>query len=104
MSGSDLTVDYEFLRSCERQLGNLHLTFKNIENRRDDMEKHWGAGNIAGAMGDFVDNWDDYRTRLVEGLESTGKLVAETKKSFEALDDELAKQSKGKGKGEGKGK
>ncbi|QEU94210.1 WXG100 family type VII secretion target [Streptomyces kanamyceticus] len=103
MSDSDLTVDYEFLNDCERQLGNLRTTFKNIENRRDDMEKHWGAGNIADAMDDFVDNWDDYRTRLVEGLESTGKLVAETKKSFESLDHELAKQGKGDGKGKGKG-
>ncbi|GAA3099904.1 hypothetical protein ACFQ0X_36390 [Streptomyces rectiviolaceus] len=101
MFGSNLTVDYEFLNSCERQLGNLRSTFKDIENRRDDMEKHWGAGSIADAMGDFVDNWDDYRTRLIEGLESTGKLVAETKKSFEKLDEELAKQSKGKGKEKG---
>lgn len=104
MSDKDLTVDYEFLSSCERQLGNLRTTFKDIENRRDDMEKHWGAGSIADAMGDFVDNWDDYRTRLIEGLEATGKLVAETKKSFEALDDELAKQTKGKGGGKGEGK
>ncbi|MEV0527677.1 hypothetical protein [Streptomyces sp. NPDC050439] len=103
MSGSNLTVDYEFLSGCERQLSTLRTTFKDIENRRDDMEKHWGAGSIADAMGGFVDNWDDYRTRLIEGLESTGKLVAETKKSFEALDVELAKQTKGKGKGEGKG-
>ncbi|MFG2647428.1 hypothetical protein [Streptomyces sp. NPDC048436] len=104
MSRRDLTVDYEFLSDCERQLGNLRTTFKDIENRRDDMDKHWGAGNIADAMGDFVDNWDDYRTRLIEGLESTGKLVAETKKSFEKLDQELAEQSKGKGKGERKGR
>ncbi|MGW7069765.1 hypothetical protein ACWGII_27645 [Streptomyces sp. NPDC054855] len=103
MSEGDLTVDYEFLSSCERQLGNLRTTFKDIENRRDDMEKHWGAGSIADAMGDFVDNWDDYRTRLIEGLESTGKLVAETKKAFEKLDEELEKQTKGKGKGGGKG-
>ncbi|MFC8129843.1 WXG100 family type VII secretion target [Streptomyces sp. NPDC057302] len=102
MSDSDLTVDYEFLSTCESQLGSLQTTFKDIENRRDDMDKHWGAGKIADAMGDFVDNWDDYRTKLIEGLEATGKLVAETKKSFEKLDEDLAKAGKGKdGKGKG---
>ncbi|MBZ4014827.1 WXG100 family type VII secretion target [Streptomyces purpurogeneiscleroticus] len=96
MSGSDLTVDFEFLSNCERQLGKLRSTFKDIENRRDDMDEHWGSGDIADAMGNFVDNWDDYRTRLIEGLESTGKLVANTKKSFEDLDRDLAKRDKGK--------
>lgn len=101
MSGSsDLTVDYEFLSECGRQLGGLRSTFKDIENRRDEMNEHWGAGKIADAMADFVDDWDDYRTKLIEGLESTGKLVAETKRSFEKLDQDLAKQAKGKRKGQ----
>ncbi len=91
MRDSDLTVDYEFLADCERKLGQLKKTFEDIENRRDDMKEHWGSGDIAGAMEDFVDNWDDYRTRLVESLESVGKLVAGTKKAFEDLDKQLAK-------------
>ena len=98
MSDSDLTVDYDFLADCERKLGQLKKTFEDIENRRDDMEKHWGSGEIADVMQAFVDNWDDYRTRLVESLESVGKLVAGTKKAFVSLDDELAKQNKKKQK------
>ncbi len=45
-------------------------------------------------MEEFVDNWDDYRTRLIESIESVGKLVAGTKKAFHQLDDELAKANK----------
>lgn len=93
---SDLTVDFEFLNECERELGKLCRTFKDIENRRDGMHEYWGSGDIADAMGEFVDNWDDYRTKLIEGLEQTGKLVSTTKKSFEDLDHDLAKRKKEK--------
>ncbi|MGW5619033.1 hypothetical protein [Streptomyces sp. NPDC003877] len=98
MSDSDLTVDYEFLADCERKLGQLKKTFEDIENRRDDMDKHWGSSEIADVMQDFVDNWDDYRTRLVESLESVGKLVAGTKKAFDDLDKQLAKPGEKKQK------
>ncbi|GAA5213186.1 MULTISPECIES: WXG100 family type VII secretion target [Streptomyces] len=96
MGDSDLTVDYEFLADCERKLGQLKKTFEDIEDRRDDMKEHWGSGAVAGAMEDFVDNWDDYRTKLVESLESVGKLVAGSKKAFEDLDEQLAKKDKKK--------
>ena len=98
MSDSDLTVDYDFLADCERKLGQLKKTFEDIENRRDDMDKHWGSGAVADVMEDFVDNWDDYRTRLVESLDSVGKLVAGTKKAFVSLDEQWAEQNKKKQK------
>ncbi|MCF2435137.1 hypothetical protein LV779_13060 [Streptomyces thinghirensis] len=98
MGDSDLTVDYEFLADCERKLGQLKKTFEDIEDRRDDMKEHWGSGAVAGAMEDFVDNWDDYRTKLVESLESVGKLVAGSKKAFEDLDEQLAKKDEKKQK------
>ncbi|MFG2540891.1 hypothetical protein ACGFOM_00550 [Streptomyces sp. NPDC048594] len=98
MGDPDLTVDYDFLADCERKLGQLKTTFEDIENRRDDMKEHWGAGAIASAMEDFVDNWDDYRTRLVESIESVGKLVAGSKKAFEDLDKQLAEANKKKQK------
>ncbi|MFI9819828.1 hypothetical protein ACIHFC_05020 [Streptomyces sp. NPDC052013] len=98
MADPDLTVDYDFLADCERKLGQLKRTFEGIENRRDDMKEHWGSSAVAGAMEDFVDNWDDYRTRLIEAIESVGKLVAGSKKAFEDLDDDLAKANKNKQK------
>nr|WP_206440273.1 hypothetical protein [Streptomyces scabichelini] len=93
-----MTVDFEFLAESERKLGQLERTFKDIENRRDDMREHWGSGEIADVMGDFVDNWDDYRTKLIEGIESVGKLVAGTKKAFEDLEKQLSKRDEKKQK------
>ncbi|WP_221353299.1 hypothetical protein [Streptomyces beigongshangae] len=98
MADPDLTVDFEFLSDSERKLDQLSRTFKDIENRRDDMRQHWGSSAIAEAMGDFVDNWDDYRTKLIEGIESVGKLVGGTKKAFEDLDDDLSKANEKKPK------
>ncbi|CAL9447452.1 WXG100 family type VII secretion target [Streptomyces sp. NPDC093808] len=98
MGEPDLTVDYEFLAECERKLGQLKRTFEDIENRRDDMKEHWGSRAVAEAMKDFVNNWNDYRTRLVESLENVGKLVAGSKEAFEDLDGELAKANKKKQK------
>ena len=92
MSDSDLTVDYDFLAESEKKIGQLKKTFEDIENRRDDMREHWGSGLIADVMKDFVDNWDDYRTKLVESLDSVGQMVAGTKKAFQDLDDQLAKR------------
>ncbi|PBC62052.1 hypothetical protein BKI49_20930 [Streptomyces sp. Tue6028] len=98
MAEPDLTVDYDFLAESERKLGRLHRMFKDIENRRDDMHGHWGSDAVADVMVDFVDNWDDYRTKLIESIESVGKLVAGTKKAFEDLDDELSKRDEKKPK------
>ncbi|MFF5494622.1 hypothetical protein [Streptomyces aquilus] len=90
MSDSDLTVDYDFLAESEKKIGQLKKTFEDIENRRDDMREHWGSRLVADVMKDFVDNWDDYRTKLVESLESVGQMMAGTKKAFQDLDDQLA--------------
>ncbi|MFE6336233.1 hypothetical protein ACFVOK_23960 [Streptomyces sp. NPDC057798] len=98
MADPDLIVDYDFLMDSEKKLGQLKKTFEDLEDRRDDMKEHWGSGDVAGAMKKFVDNWDDYRTRLVESIESVGKLVASSKKAFEDLDEELAKANKTKQK------
>ncbi|MFI9611327.1 hypothetical protein ACIHCM_06485 [Streptomyces sp. NPDC052023] len=96
MDDPDLTVDYAFLADCERKLGQLKKTFEDIENRRDDMDRHWGSGAMAEVMVDFVDNWDDYRTRLIESLTSVGEMVAGTKKAFQDLDTQLAKRGEKK--------
>ncbi|MFJ2906129.1 hypothetical protein [Streptomyces sp. NPDC087212] len=96
MTKADLTVDYDFLSDCERTLGELKNTFEDIENRRDDMRQHWGSSKISDAMADFVDNWDDYRTKLVESIDSVGKLVSGTRTAFKDLDDQLSKREKKK--------
>ncbi|MER6677613.1 hypothetical protein [Streptomyces sp. NPDC000983] len=98
MTDSDLTVDYELLTESEKKLGQLKTTFEDLEKRRDETRQHWGSHDIAEAMDKFVENWDDYRTKLIESLDSVGKLVAGTKKAFKDLDHQLAKRDEQKHK------
>ncbi|AVH55828.1 MULTISPECIES: hypothetical protein [Streptomyces] len=88
---SDLKVNVDLLVESESRLKSLRKEFKNIENRNDDMHPYWGSGEITDTMDEFVDNWDDYRAKMLESIDTVGKLVKSTIDSFEGLDADLAK-------------
>ncbi|MEU0462278.1 hypothetical protein [Micrococcus luteus] len=95
---SDLTVDFELLKTSAKQLGVIRHEFKELNDWKDDIMSAVGASDLKDAMRDFIDNWDDNRKRLVESLEEVGKMVEGTRDAFKSLDDELAKSSKKKSK------
>ncbi|MFE1045117.1 hypothetical protein ACFW5S_04395 [Streptomyces olivaceus] len=95
---SDLTVDFELLKTSAKQLGVIRREFKELNDWKDDIMSAVGASDLKDAMRDFIDNWDDNRKRLVESLEEVGKMVEGTRDAFKSLDDELAKSSKKKSK------
>ncbi|MFJ4832890.1 hypothetical protein ACIP79_23745 [Streptomyces sp. NPDC088747] len=91
MSKSDLIVDFDLLDKSAKQLSEIQREFKNLNGWKDDIESVVGAADIKRAMADFIDNWDDNRKRLLESLESVGKMVEGTRDAFKKLDDDLAK-------------
>ncbi|MBU6531896.1 hypothetical protein ACFUIW_24230 [Streptomyces sp. NPDC057245] len=93
---SDLTVDFELLKTSAKQLGVIRREFEDLNDWKDDITSAVGAPDLRGAMTDFIDNWDDNRKRLVESLEEVGKMVEGTRDAFKSLDDELAKSGKKK--------
>lgn len=97
---SDLIVNVKVLVESESLLGGIQKELKGISNRRDQMHPHWGSIEISEAMGEFVDNWDDYRAKMIEGVTDVGKLVTNTINGFTdtdlALAKELRRQRKGK--------
>ncbi|MFE6481921.1 hypothetical protein ACFVGN_03105 [Streptomyces sp. NPDC057757] len=99
---SDLKVNVDLLVHSESLLKNIKKEFVGLENRTDDMRPFWGSGEIADVMDEFVANWDDYRAKMLESIDTTGKLVKSTIDSFGGLDADLAKGlregSKGKKK------
>lgn len=95
----DLIVNIDLLVESESNLGKIQKELKDIDNRKDDMHPYWGSGEISDAMGEFVDNWDDYRTKMLESLESVGKLVTNTINGFTGADAALAKELKKARKG-----
>ncbi|WP_055418486.1 hypothetical protein [Streptomyces pactum] len=91
---SDLTVDFDLLKTSAKQLNAIRTEFKDLGEWKDDITSVVGASELRSAMTDFIDNWDDNRKRLVESLEEVGKMVEGTRDAFKSLDDELAKTGK----------
>ncbi|MFE0132450.1 hypothetical protein ACFWY6_12885 [Streptomyces sp. NPDC059037] len=96
MSGSDLIVDFQLLNKSASQLNAIENEFKNLDEWKDDVKSDVGASDIKDAMGDFVDNWDKNRKRLLESLGEVGKQVEGTRDAFKKLEDDLAKAGKKK--------
>lgn len=97
-SDSDLIVNVELLVESESRLKSIKKELENLDNRKDDMHSHWGSSKISDVMDDFVDNWDDYRKKMVETVDTVGKLVKGTIDGFTGLDAELAKELRKAGK------
>ncbi|MGW3724961.1 hypothetical protein [Streptomyces sp. NPDC000851] len=93
---SDLKVDYDLLKQSAKQLSAIQREFKNLGEWKDEITSVVGASELKDAMKSFIDNWDDNRKRLLESLETVGKLVEGTRDAFEGLDVELAKAGKKK--------
>ncbi|MGP3948555.1 hypothetical protein [Streptomyces sp. 7N604] len=94
--GSDLQVDYELLETSAKQLRQIRTEFNGLEDWKQDIKSLLGDSRVQKAMGDFVDNWDDNRKRLVKEIEEVGKMVRATRDAFKDLDVDLAKATKGK--------
>ncbi|MFH8894892.1 hypothetical protein ACH4HG_00580 [Streptomyces coeruleorubidus] len=95
---SDLIVNVKLLVESESRLRSIKKELENLDNRKEDMHPYWGSGKIADVMDDFVDNWDDYRKKMIETVETVGKLVKGTVDGFTGLDAELAKELRKAGK------
>ncbi|MFJ1972413.1 hypothetical protein ACIO93_27450 [Streptomyces sp. NPDC087903] len=94
--GSDLEVDYDLLARSAKQLGQIRREFNGLEDWKQDIKSLLGESGIQSAMGDFVDNWDKNRKRLVREIEEVGKMVRTTSDAFKGLDDDLANATKGR--------
>lgn len=89
---SKLKVDYELLRETERELSRIQRLFddRRIDGHRDEIGSIWGPDSMQDAMADFHDNWEQNRKRMVESVESVGKLTAKAQESFSAKDKGLS--------------
>lgn len=94
--GSDLKVDYDLLSKSAKQLRQIRDEFNGLAEWKKDVKTLVGDSRVQTAMGDFVDNWDKNRKRLVKQIEEVGGMVRETRDAFKGLDDDLAKANKRK--------
>ncbi|MFE2277928.1 hypothetical protein ACFXAE_11855 [Streptomyces sp. NPDC059454] len=93
---SDLTVDFDLLTSSAKQLDEIRKEFDGLDEWQEDVKVVVGDARVQKAVGDFVDNWDRNRKRLVKEIEEVGKMVEETRDAFQGLDEDLAQAANGK--------
>ncbi|PNG20884.1 hypothetical protein [Streptomyces cahuitamycinicus] len=91
-----LVVDYKLLESSKKNLRDINRALNGIDKHHDDIHDIWGHDTIAGKMGQFVSNWDNYRRELLENVKDLSKHVETALTSFEKLDLDLKKASEKK--------
>jgi flagellar biosynthesis chaperone FliJ len=87
---SDLVVDFTLLNTSVKQLAAIQDEFRNLDEWKEDITSVVGASELKDAMKEFIDNWDNNREKLLESLETVGKMVEETRNAFRGLDYKLA--------------
>ncbi|MDJ0464405.1 hypothetical protein [Streptomyces sp. H27-C3] len=96
MGDADLIINVDVLLESEKRLGTLKTEFEGLDKQKDHMRPYWGSGEIADAMDDFVDNWDNYRKKFLSNIDALGKMVTATIDGFDGLDKELAERARKK--------
>jgi uncharacterized protein YukE len=85
----DLTVRTGLLRDTAASLAELRAELGRLEHRRDRLHAAWGSAEVADALDDFVDNWDDNRRRISDSMTSLQRMAESTAEEFERIESEL---------------
>lgn len=96
---TDLKVNYASLDDSERSLQQIATALEGAEARRAANADIWGSSDVAGAMNEFVGNWDRHRKQLVESLKSVGEMCASSRDCFAGTDQQLSSKLPGAGEG-----
>ncbi len=96
---ADLRVNDQVLADSELRLSRLHRELGHLDDERDGLQASWGASVVADAMDGFFDNWSHYRGKLLTGMEAVGTLVSQTRATFGAVDERLARHGGAAGVG-----
>lgn len=96
---ADLKVNYQALDQSEQVLARIATELENAVARRSANEGIWGSPDVAGAMREFVDNWDRHRGKLVESLTNVGQMCGASRDSFSGADQQLGDEMARAGEG-----
>ena len=86
-----LKVSTTMLADVGTSLGTLKNEFDNSTRIVDSFHDYIGSGELAGAMDDFAGNWSKKRDELCKTLEELGKIADAAAKTYDGVDDHLAK-------------
>lgn len=88
----DLRVNYTVLDQSRSSLEQITQALEGATRHSDGLDGIWGNGDVAGAMADFVDNWDRHRGELLESLRSVAEQCGATCDTFRGTDSQLSSE------------
>ncbi|MFJ2773609.1 WXG100 family type VII secretion target [Streptomyces sp. NPDC087300] len=101
--GDHIKADLAAIKKCSRDLGKIHDEFDRNGNPADEYGDAVGHGGLKDAFSEFGDTWKKTRKKLMKELEKLAEFTSTAAKTYDKIDEELAKaireakaQSKGK--------
>jgi hypothetical protein len=95
---ADLKVSYDWLSQTTSNLKAIQNELKNTGDHQSEIKGALGSGDIAHAMDDFANNWDNHRRKILDKVQALGEMSEKTMQAFTEVDDKLKKGVEGHGK------
>jgi gas vesicle protein len=85
-----IRADLDLIKDCSNALFAIHKEFDKHGNPADGYDDVLGSDTLRGVFDDFSDTWKKNRKKLMKDIENLAKFTADTAKSYDKLDHELA--------------
>jgi gas vesicle protein len=95
---ADLKVSYDWLSQTASNLKAIENELKNTGDRQSEIKGALGSGDIAHAMDDFANNWDNHRRKILDKVQALGEMSEKTMEAFTDVDNKLKNGVEGHGK------
>ncbi|MEU6555658.1 hypothetical protein ABZ915_36230 [Streptomyces sp. NPDC046915] len=101
--GDHIKADLAAIKQCSRDLNKIHREFERHGNPADEYGQAVGHGGLKDAFLEFGDTWKKTRKKLMKELEKLAEFTSTAAKSYDEVDQKLAKAIRdAKAKGAGK--
>lgn len=90
-SKGHVKVSTSDLEAMATQLKRLQSEFEDAKGVVDGFTGAMGSGEVAGKLDDFATNWNIHRKALCSQIELLGKTAEGAAKTYDGVDDHLAK-------------
>ena len=91
MSADDLVVQGSVLEQTATSMQELRAEFDALDRKRGTPAEAWGHEDVASAVREFADDWNDRRRKLSSSMRSVEQMATDCVCEFTRVDDELGR-------------
>jgi uncharacterized protein YukE len=88
-------LDLDVIKGMGTGLNNVKKAFEGLDKLSDKYEGDFGNGDLADKFGDFASNWEISREKLMEEVDTLGKIAKAAAEAYEDIDHQLAEAIRG---------